>query len=72
MSKKSLINKIQIVEDDDMAYAVVYAVRGNKYNQPANTIGLYFSKEEAVKTQQLYYNAEIYDVIYIVEKMVWF
>lgn len=72
MSKKSLINKIQIVEKDDMAYAVVYAVRGCKYNQPVNTIGLYFSKDEAERTKETYYHAEVYDTIWIVKKMVWF
>lgn len=63
---------MHIVEKDDMTYAVVYAVRGCKDNQPANTIGLYFSKDEAEKTKEIYYHAEIYDTIYIVEKMVWF
>lgn len=72
MSKKSLIHKMQIVEKDDMAYAVVYAVRGCMKNQPVNTIGLYFSKDEAERTKETYYHAEIYDTIYIVEKMVWF
>ena len=72
MSKKSLIHKMQIVEKDDMAYAVVYVVRGCKYNQPVNTIGLYFSKDEAERTKETYYQAEIYDTIWVVEKMVWF
>ena len=72
MSKKSLIHKMQIVEKDDMAYAVVYAVRGCKYNQPVKTIGLYFSKDEAERTKETYYHAEIYDTIWIVENMVWF
>lgn len=72
MSKKSLINKMQIVEKDDMAYAVVYAVRGCLKNQPVDTIGLYFSKDEAERTKENYYNAQIYDTIYIIEMMVWF
>ena len=63
---------MQIVEKDDMAYAVVYAVRGCMENQPVNTIGLYFSKDEAERTKETYYHAQIYDTIYIVEKMVWF
>ena len=63
---------MQIVEKDDMAYAVVYAVRGCMENQPVNTIGLYFSKDEAEITKETYYHAQIYDTIYIVEKMVWF
>lgn len=72
MSKKSLISKIQIVSQAYLSYAVVYAVRGRKGFNPVNTVGLYFSKEEAEKTKETYYRAGIYDVIYIVEKMVWF
>lgn len=63
---------MQIVEKDDMAYAVVYAVRGCRYNQPVITIGLYFSKDEAERTKENCYHAEIYDTIWIVEQMVWF
>lgn len=72
MSKKSLISKIQIVNQAYLSYAIVYAVHGCKYNQPVNTIGLYFSKEDAEKTKKTYYEAEIYDTIWIVEKNVLF
>ena len=72
MSKKSLIKSINIVENDGMKYAVVYEVRGCRENQSANNIGFYFSKEKAEETKDIYYKAEIYDVVYIVEKMVWF
>ena len=72
MSKKSLISKIKIVNQAYLSYAIVYEVRGCKYNQPVNSIGLYFSKEEAEKTKENYYQSEIYDTIWLVEKMVWF
>ena len=72
MSKGNLIKKIQIVKKAEMAYAVVYEVRGCLENQPTNNIGFYFSKEKAEETKDLYCKAEIYDIVYIVEKMVWF
>lgn len=72
MSKNSLIQSINIVEKDDMKYAIVYEVRGCRENQPANNIGFYFSKEIAEETKDIYYKAGIFDVVYIVEKMVWF
>lgn len=72
MSKQSLINKINIVEKDDMMYVVVYEVRACRENQPANTIGVFFSKEQAEEIKQFYYDSAIYDVVYIVQKMVWF
>lgn len=72
MSKKSLISKIQIVNQAYLSYALIYEVRGRNGILPINSIGLYFSKNEAEKTKATYYRAGIYDVIYIVEKMVWF
>lgn len=72
MAKRGLFKKINVVDKGDMAYAVVYALRGYRKSQPASSIGLYFSKEKAEKTKEFYNSAEIYDIVYIVEKIVWF
>lgn len=66
------MKRINIIEKDDMTYAIVYALRGYRRSEPANTIGFYFSKEDAEQTKKVYVDAEIYDVLYIVEKIVWF
>ena len=72
MSKLSLISKVNIVEEDDVAYAIIYVVHGCHRRNPANTIGHYFCKDEAEKSKEFYQSTGIYDVVYIVEKIVWF
>lgn len=72
MTKKSLINKVQIIEKNGESYVIVYAVRGYRGLERVVTIGLYFSKEVAEQMKKFYADAEIYDVLYIVEKNVWF
>ena len=72
MSKESLIKSINVVEKDDMKYAVIYAVRGCKYNGPVNTIALYFSKDEAEKAKEICFRVDIYDSVWVVAQMVWF
>lgn len=72
MSKKSLISKIKIFNQANLSYAIVYEVRGCKYNQPVKSIGFYFSEEDAEKTKEIYYKADFFDAIWILKKMVWF
>ena len=72
MAKRGLFKRINVIDKGDMTYAVVYALRGYRKGQPANTIGLYFSKKDAEETKEVYCSAEIYDVLYIIEKIVWF
>lgn len=72
MAKSSLFKRVNIIDNGDMVYAVVYALRGRREEEPTHTIGLYFSKEDAEQTKKIYDGADVYDVLYIVEKIVWF
>lgn len=71
MTKKDFIKKIQVIGKDDLFYSVVYVLKGCRGAEPAVTICLYFSLADAMDKKEYYQSLGWYDVVYIIEEMVW-
>ena len=70
-AKKSINIKLEATDELGLRYFTIYEVKGVMEGDERIVIGRYTDRAKAEGCQKLYYDAEIYKTVYIMEQTVW-